>query len=139
MTFAFVPENAAGWPVAWVCDALDVSESGCHAWVARSPSPTERRRGALVAATEVIHADIRGRYGSRRVTAELNARGHDGSEDTVAERMRKRGTRATTPRRFVRSTDSNHRPPVAENRADRDFAPGGPNAAWRGHHIHPDP
>ena len=130
MTFAFIAENAGAWPVAWMCDALDVSESGYHAWAARSPSPTERRRGALVAAIEVIHADVRGRYGSPRMTAELNARGHECSENTVARLMREHGIRAKAPRRFVRTTDSNHRLPVAENVLDRDFAPGVPNASW---------
>ena len=130
MTFAFIAENTGAWPVTWMCDALDVSESGYHAWAARPPSPTERRRAGLVAAIEVIHADVRGRYGSPRMTAELNARGHDCSENTVAKLMREHGIRATTRRRFVRTTDSNHRLPVAENLLDRDFAPGGPNASW---------
>ena len=34
------------------------------------------------------------------------------------------------PRRFVRTTDSNHRLPVAENILDRDFDPEGPNESW---------
>ena len=130
MTFAFIAENAGAWPIAWMCDALDVSESGYHAWVARPPSPTERRRGASAAAIEVIHADVRGRYGSPRMTAELNARGHDCSENTVAKLMREHGIRATTPRRFVRTTDSNHRLPVAANRLARAFDPTAPNTVW---------
>jgi putative transposase len=113
-----------------MCDALEVSESGYHAWAARPPSPTERRRDGLVAAIEVIHAEVRGRYGSPRVTAELNARGHACSENTVAKLMRERGIRAKAPRRFVRTTDSRHGLPVADNVLDRDFDPPQPNAAW---------
>jgi transposase InsO family protein len=44
--------------------------------------------------------------------------------------MREHGIRAKAPRRFVRTTDSNHRLPVAENVLDRDFDPGGPNESW---------
>ena len=40
------------------------------------------------------------------------------------------GIRAAAPRRFVRTTDSNHRLPVAENLLGRDFAPLGPDRAW---------
>ncbi len=38
--------------------------------------------------------------------------------------------RARTARRFVRTTESNHRLPVAENVLGRDFSPARPNAAW---------
>ena len=130
MTFRFIADHAAEWPVAWMCDALDVSESGYHAWATRAPSEGETRRGRLVAASEVIHAEVRGRYGSPRMTAELNARGHACSENTVARLMRDHGIRATASRRFVRTTDSRHGLPVADNVLDRDFAPAGPNATW---------
>jgi putative transposase len=130
LTFRFIADHDAEWPVAWMCDALDVSESGYHAWAARAPSEGENRRGRLVAAIEVIHAEVKGRYGSPRMTAELNARGHACSENTVARLMRERGIRATAHRRFVRTTDSRRGLPVAENVLDRDFAPAGPNATW---------
>src|SRR5205807_8868947 len=58
------------------------------------------------------------------------ARGHECSENTVAELMREHGIRAKAPRRFVRTTDSNHRLPVAQNILDRDFEPDGPNEVW---------
>jgi transposase InsO family protein len=113
-----------------MCDALDVSESGYHAWVARQPSRADRRQEDLVAAIEAIHAEVKGRYGSPRMTAELNARGHTCSENTVAKVMRKHGIRAKAPRRSVRTTDSRHGLPVAANVLARAFDPPGPNAAW---------
>jgi putative transposase len=107
-----------------------VSESGYYAWASRPDSPTEQRQQELVGAIEVIHAEVRGRYGSPRMTAELNARGHDCSENTVAKLMRQHGIRAKAPRRLVRTTDSRHGLPVAENVLDREFDPDEPNAAW---------
>jgi transposase InsO family protein len=65
------------------------------------------------------------------MTAELNSRGHACPENTVAELMRKHGIRAKAPRRFARTTDPNHRPPVAANDLDRNFDPEGPNESWR--------
>jgi putative transposase len=117
-------------PVSWMCEALEVSESGYYAWVCRSPSAAEHRRDTLVAAIRQTHADVKARYGSPRMTKELNARGHACTENTVAELMREHGIRAKAPRRFVRTTDSNHRLPVAENILARDFEPAGPNESW---------
>ena len=110
---------------------MEVSVSGYYAWAGRSDSPTEVWRRELVGAIEEIHAEVKGRYGSPRMTAELNARGHECSENTVAELVREHGIRAKAPKRFVRTTDSNHRLPVADNVLDRDFEPEGPNERWR--------
>jgi putative transposase len=107
-----------------------VSESGYHAWAARPPSAAERRRDGLLAAIGVIHAEVKGRYGSPRMAAELRARGHDCAENTVAALMRAHGIRAKAPRRFARTTDSRHGLPVAENVLARGFDPPRPNAAW---------
>ena len=117
-------------PVSWMCEALEVSESGYYAWAGRSPSAAAGRRDALLAAIRQIHADVKARYGSPRVTRALKARGHECSEHTAAELMREHGLRAKSPRRFVRTTDSNHRLPVAEDLLDRAFAPEGPNRRW---------
>jgi putative transposase len=116
--------------VAWACDALEVSESGYHAWAGRTPSPAQLRRDRLVAAIRQVHAELKGRYGSPRMTAELNARGHECTENTVAHLMRTHGIRARAARRSVRTTDSRHSLPVADNLLGRDFDPGRPNAAW---------
>jgi putative transposase len=113
-----------------MCEALEVSASGYYSWASRTPSPTEQRHEKLVAAIRVIHAEVKGRYGSPRMTAELNARGHDCSENTVANLMQKQGIRAKTPRRFVRTTDSRHGLPVAANVLDRDFNSTAPNTTW---------
>lgn len=38
MRFAFVAKHRHIWPVSWLCEALDVSRSGFHAWLARPVS-----------------------------------------------------------------------------------------------------
>jgi len=116
--------------VAWACGALEVSESGYHAWAARPASPSALRREGLVAVIELVHAEVKGRYGSPRMTAELNARGYACTENTVATLMKDHGIRARSAKRFVRTTDSRHGLPVADNLLDRQFDPEGPNEAW---------
>jgi putative transposase len=130
VTFPFIADHAEEWPVAWMCAALEVSVSGYYAWGARADCATEQWRLELVVAIEGIHGDVKRRYGSPRMTAELKARGYVCSENTVAGLMRAHEIRAKAPKRFVRTTDSRHRLPVAENILDRDFEPHGPNQRW---------
>lgn len=112
-----------------MCDALEVSASGYYAWLKRDDGPPPRHR-MLADAIARIQAEVRGRYGSPRMTAELKARGHACSENTVAKIMRTHGLRAKCRRRRVRTTDSNHCLPVAENRLARQFDPTEPNRVW---------
>lgn len=130
MTFQFIADHQEEFPIAWMCDALEVSASGYYAWADRGDSPTAVARRTLAETMAEIHAEVRGRYGSPRMTAELTARGHPCSENTVAKIMREHGIRAKGVRRRVRTTDSNHRLPVAENHLARDFNPEEPNRAW---------
>lgn len=130
MIFPFIAEHAEQWPVAWLCEALEVSESGYYAWRQRQPTDTELWREELVAAMQTIHSEMKQRYGSPRMTAELQARGYSCSENTVAKLMKKQGIQARTPRRFVKTTDSNHRLAVATNLLARSFEATGPNQLW---------
>jgi putative transposase len=113
-----------------MCEALEVSASGYYAWAARPDRPTEQRRQELVGVIEEVHAEVKARYGSPRMTAALKARGYECSENMVAELLRKHGLRAKAPRRFARTTDANHGLPVAENLLARDFDPEAPNESW---------
>jgi putative transposase len=117
--------------VTWMCQTLEVSSAGYYAWCQRPVSAAQQRRDALVAAIREIHAEFKGRYGSPRMTVELNDRGFPCSENLVAKLMHDNDIRAKGPRRFVpATTDSRHGLPVAENILDRDFHPAGPNQVW---------
>src|SRR5262249_60698474 len=108
LLFRFSAEHAGACPVAWACAALDVSESGYYAWLGRRPCRAQLRRDELLAAVRQIPADVKGRYGSPRMTAELNARGYACTENTVAQLMKAHGIRAKPARRVGRTTDSRH-------------------------------
>ena len=92
MTYQFIADHEGEWPVRWMCDALEVSASGYYAWAARPDSSTAEWRQELVGAIEAVHAEVKQRYGSPRMAAELRARGHACSENTVATRRAKRAT-----------------------------------------------
>ena len=130
MTFAWIDERRAEWPVTQMCRILGVSRAGFYTWRSREASPTDTRRETLTEQVTEIHAQVKGRYGSPRVHAELVARGHACCVNTVARVMREAGIAARTKRKFRQTTDSNHPHPVAENVLDREFAPEEPNASW---------
>lgn len=130
MIFAWIKERRIDYPVAVLCRVTGVSRSGFYAWAKRPPSGIARRRETLATQIREVHAERKGRYGSPRLTVELNERGTACCVNTVAKVMNAHGIRAKTVKRFVRTTDSNHRMPVAENVLDRDFSPARPNAAW---------
>jgi putative transposase len=130
VTFSFIEAHRDQWPVCLLCDALDVSTAGYYAWRERPISDQHQRQSALVVDIRAIHAEVKARYGSPRIHAELAARGRDCCVNTVAKLMRANDIRAKTARKFRCTTDSNHDLPVAENVLDRQFDPEAPNEAW---------
>ena len=113
-----------------MCAALEVSASGYHAWASRDTSPTQRWRQERLEAIEAIHADVKERYGSPRMTAGLSARGYACRENTVAKIMSAHRIQARRCRRLTRTTGSKHGLAVAPDVLGRGFAVGGPNRAW---------
>jgi transposase InsO family protein len=131
VTFRFIDEHKGQWPVRLLCAALEVSPAGYYAWRRRPRSARRERRDALLVEVRAIHAEVKARYGSPRVHAELVARGHGCCVNTVARLMREAGIAARTAKKFrCTTTDSGHDLPVAENLLDRQFDPAAPNEAW---------
>jgi len=131
VTFRFIDAHKARWPVRLLCEELGVCPAGYYAWRQRPPNAQQQRHDALLVEIRAIHAEVKQRYGSPRLHAELNARGHACCVNTVAKLMRDNDIRARTARKFrIRTTDSNHDLPVAANLLDRQFNPSGANEAW---------
>jgi putative transposase len=130
--FSFIEQHKQHWPVTLMCDVFSVSTSGFYAWMSRPASEQERRREAILQEVRVIHAQVKQRYGSPRIHAELQARGVDCCVNTVARLMHDEGIAAKTKRKFRHTTDSKHGRPVAANILDRQFNPSKSNEAWVG-------
>ncbi len=130
MRYAFIRDHRAQWPVRLLCQVLEVSPGGFYAWRARPSSARQQRRDALVVQLKAAYHQMKARYGSPRLHAELVARGESCCVNTVAQLMRQHGIAAKTVRKFRCTTDSNHDRPVAENFLNRQFEPTAPNRAW---------
>jgi putative transposase len=130
MRYDFVERHRGRWPVRLMCRVLHVSAGGYYDWRGRPQSSRAARHDALVVAIKAVHGEVKARYGSPRIHAELVARGESCCVNTVARLMRREGIAAKTKRKFRVTTDSNHDRPVAENVLDRQFEPEAPNRAW---------
>lgn len=130
MRYDFVEAHRGRWPVRLMCRVLRVSAGGYYDWRGRPQSSTAARHDALVVTIKAIHGEVKARYGSPRIHAELVARGEPCCVNTVARLMRQEGIAAKTKRKFRVTTDSNHNRPVSENVLDRQFGPQAPNQAW---------
>lgn len=77
-----------------------------------------------------IHQKSKASYGSPRITDELKAKGFKVSRPRVARLMKQKGIRAVHAKKFVVTTDSKHKYPVAGNILNRNFSPEGRAQAW---------
>jgi putative transposase len=128
--YRFVEGHRQEFPTRLMCRVLGVSTGGYYEWRRRPPCARRERGEALVAEIKAIHQDVKARYGSPRIHAELVARGRRCCVNTVAKLMSRAGVAAKTKRKFRCTTDSNHHHPVAENIVDRQFDPEAPNQVW---------
>jgi putative transposase len=115
--------------VAWLCDALDVSRSGFHAWFNRSPSARSRYDEILVSRIDRSFKSSDRTYGARRVWHDVLAEGLSCGLHRVERLMRENGLRAR-PRRRGLPKDTVHRAAVSDNLLDRAFEAAAPNQKW---------
>ena len=113
-----------------MCKTLKISSSGYYAWLKREPSKRQHRSTMLKEKIQQIYRASRCRYGSPRVTAELNAQGVQASQPLVAKLMREMQLKSIVKRKFKVTTDSSHKYAVAENNLNREFKFSEPNTAW---------
>jgi putative transposase len=130
VSYAFIRNHVADYPVQVMCEVLGVSRSGYYAWASRPESTRAVEDRAVAAEIRTAHEASRGRYGSPRVHATLRGHGRRVGRKRVARLMRGMGLSARRKRRFRRTTDSAHAFPVAPNLLGRDFTANAPDRVW---------
>ena len=130
MRYQFIGAEKAEFPVRLMCRVLEVTRSGFYAWWRRKPSPRALANERLRIKIGEIHQRSRRTYGSPRVHAELQADGFKAGRNRVAREMRQMGLFGRRPKRFRKTTDSDHAKPVAANLLKRNFDVEQPNQVW---------
>jgi putative transposase len=110
---------------------LKVSTSGYYEWMSRRPSVREEKRQAIAEKAATFHARSRKIYGYRKVHRDIMEETElVCCEKTVRKVMCENGLFSKVKRKFVRTTDSRHLLPVAENILARDFTATAPDQKW---------
>lgn len=131
MKYTWIYAHRKEYELAELCRALAVSASGYRAWKQGGTPDRKRLTDAqMLVLIRAIHTELKGAYGSPRITKELRERGFPASKERVERLMRENGIHARHKRRYKATTDSKHALPVAPNLLERDFSPAAPNQVW---------
>jgi putative transposase len=114
-----------------MCRVLGVSESGFHAWRARTPSARTQRDAAIRVAIRAAHARSDGTYGSPRILEDLREVGYRVGRKRVARLMRLDSLCGVSKRRgTARPRRTTPEAPLAPDLVQRDFRATAPNQPW---------
>ena len=118
------------YPVRFVCHVLRCSVSGYYSWRKALRARPCHKDAGLRLAIVAAHQRTRQTYSAVRLHAELIADGVSTSLWKVKKLRRELGLRCKQQRKFVRTTDSRHNLPVAENLVGRHFIRSKCNQVW---------
>jgi len=129
--YAWIQEHVGTFPVIAMCSALKVSASGYYHWRNRTPSARQLRHDTLSDAIVTAHKASRRIYGYRKIYEDLcEETPNPCCLETVRSIMKVLAIHGKRARKFVATTDSKHKHPVAKNILDRDFTAHAPNEKW---------
>lgn len=131
MKYGFVAKHRGIWPLAWMCEMLDVSRSGFYEWFGRPVSFRSQTNAELTAQIRASFVGSDRTYGARRVWHDLLAFGCACGLHRV-ERLMKAAALRARPRRRRQPFDSGQRTQraIAPNLLDRAFGAAAPNQKW---------
>lgn len=113
-----------------MCRVLGLSKSGYYNRKKKGKGKREIQEELLLEKIKEIYIESRGIYGSPRITEELRRRGINSDKKRIARLMQQSGIRAKTVKRYKRTTNSNHKRKVEENRLNQNFKVKSPNKIW---------
>ena len=97
------------FPLASLCETLEVSRAGYYAWRSEAQSTQQQRDRELMPLVCDIFWKHKRRYGARRIAVELGAAGHPCGVDRVAKLLKIQGLRAIQPQSYKpQTTHSRH-------------------------------
>jgi transposase InsO family protein len=113
-----------------MCEVLKVSVSGYYKWLHKTPSKRMLRNQMLCIEIRTIFRKSKCRYGSPRITKELNMNGIQVSKVLVAKLMKQEHLRSIVKKKYIVTTNSSHKYPVIENVLNREFTVDTTNKVW---------
>lgn len=130
MKYRFIKSYEREFPIEKMCKVLKIHSSSYYKWKARPASKRVLMKDKIKQQITSIYFASKQRYGSPRITAELNAMGYKISRVTVAKYMKELGLRSKLSKKFKVTTDSKHNYLIVDNVLNRNFTPAEPSQVW---------
>ena len=130
MKYKFIKNNEFIFPIEKMCNVLKLSSSGYYKWKNRPRSKRLLLKEKIKEQITSIYFLSKQRYGSPRITFELNSLGYKISQITVAKYMKELGLRSKLSKKFKVTTHSKHNYLVVENVLNRNFIAEKPAQVW---------
>ncbi len=133
MKYAWIQKHCDSYPVAAMCQVLQVSSSGYYDSLNREPSQRAQRHERIKQSVQQVYTKSNSIYGSAKIAERLQKRDdlESACRNTVAIAMQELGIKSRVSKSFTPTTtmaDPSKRP--AENKLDRDFTAEAPNRKW---------
>jgi putative transposase len=133
MKYAWITEHRDSFPVALMCNVLNVSASGYYDSIDRPASAKAERHERIKQTVGQVHANSHDIYGSQKVAQVMRKRDdlESACRNTVAAAMRELGLKSRVSKSFTPTTtqaDPSKSP--AQNKLDRNFTADAPNRKW---------
>lgn len=130
MKYALIESLRGQFSILKMCRWTKVSRSGYYKWRNREPSARDRRKLEAERLLMNLFNRFKARYGSPRMTVELNESGFSISENTVAKLMAQQGLRARNGKGYKYFPDVLARNHVSDNLLKRNFSASKPDEKW---------
>lgn len=130
--FAFIAAEKTAYGVRRLCRVFSFSPTTCYAWARRGggPTPAELEEAYAIHALHQAWVEHRRTYGARRMTAEINHRGHPWNRKRVARLMRLGAIEGVHRRRRGKYGKKAGATATAPDLVRREFSATGPNQLW---------
>lgn len=109
---------------------MEVSRSSFYNWIQCHRPKVSRSFEDLNQPIYTLFIKSKKRYGSPKITEQLNAQGISVSKSSVARVMKTMGLRSIAAKKFKATTNSKHGLAVADNILNRNFVQDRLNAVW---------
>jgi putative transposase len=132
---AFIDEHRSEYGVEPICKVLPIAPSTYWEHAARQADPArvpERDRRDVALSQEIarVHAENLSVYGVRKVWRQLGREGCQVARCTVGRLMKRMGLQGIIRGKGVKTTVSSPGTPCPEDKVNRNFTAGKPNALW---------
>jgi putative transposase len=130
MKYEFIKNHECLFSIEKMCCILEVGPSGYYKWKSKPICNRLLLKEKTKQQITSIYFASKQRYGSPRITVELNVLGYKISRITVAKYMQELGLRSKLSKKFKVTTNSKHNYLVVENVLDRNFIISQPSKVW---------